>query len=355
MLAKCVPISACLVGLVVFAVACGRDNTASVRGSRVRALSEGDDDEQVAWGPWSPPVHLGPSVNSPFNDYHPAISPDGLSLYFTSDRPGGFGREDIWVSRRASIHDEWGEAQNLGPVVNAAGDSGTGVPSFSPDGHRMFFSSDRPGICGISGKARGLGAGGDLFVSYRVDTDDDFAWQAPRDLGCQINDPRYTQCGPTYFEDEETGVTSMYFCSPNRPDGLGDFDIYVSKLGEDGVFGPGVLVRELSSPFRDTRTAVRRDGLEIFVTSNRPGSIGTLDIWVSTRRSTEDPWSVPVNAGPIINAAGGRQGAPALSRDGTTMYFYAEGRPDSLGGRDLYVTQRRYLKSRDRDGSRGTD
>ena len=52
--------------------------------------AEGDDGE-IRWGPWSPPVNLGPVVNSKFNDRHPAISPSGLSLYITSDRPGGFG------------------------------------------------------------------------------------------------------------------------------------------------------------------------------------------------------------------------------------------------------------------------
>src|SRR5713226_1041346 len=62
---------------------------------------------------WSEPVNLGPVVNSEFNDQHPAISVDGLSLYISSDRPGGFGDMDIYVSHRASLDDDWGPPQNL--------------------------------------------------------------------------------------------------------------------------------------------------------------------------------------------------------------------------------------------------
>jgi hypothetical protein len=308
---------------------------------------DGDDDEgedesgdEHALGPfsdWSAPVNLGPVVNSRFDDHHPGISANGLSLYITSTRPGGsgIGTENIWVSQRESLHAPWGPPRNLGPVVNVPG-SNTGVPNLSPDGHRMFFNSNRPGGFGL----------GDLYVSYRDDTEDDFAWQSAVNLGPKINDRRYEQCAPTYFEDEERGVTSLYFCSFNRPppDGLGDYDIFVSTLGPDGMFGPGALVRELSSPFRDTRTALRSDGLEMFITSNRPGSIGKLDIWVSTRKTTSDPWSTPIDVGPVVNAKGVRQGAPALSADGTTMYFYSDSRPDGLGGRDLYVTTRTTLK-----------
>jgi ABC-type amino acid transport substrate-binding protein len=300
---------------------------------------DSDGDGAEALGPfsdWSAPVNLGPVVNSPFDDHHPAISANGLSIYITSTRPNGFGTENIWVSQREDVDAAWGPPRNLGPVVNVPG-SNTGVPNFSPDGHRMFFNSNRPG---------GFGRG-DLYVSFREDTDDDFGWQAAVNLGPKINEHRYEQCAPTYFEDEKSGLTSLYFCSFNRPppDGLGDYDIFVSILGSDGTFGPGVLVRELSSPFRDTRTALRSDGLEMFITSNRPGSIGKLDIWVSTRKTTSDPWSPPIDVGPVVNAKGGRQGAPALSADGTTMFFYADGRSDGLGGRDLYVTTRTKLKN----------
>ena len=89
------------------------------------------------------------------------------------------------------------------------------------------------------------------------------------------------------------------------------------------------------------RTAIRRDGLEMLVSSNRKGSIGTNDIWVSTRTTTSGAWSTPVNLGPPINS-GFSEGGSALSCDGTTMYFYST-RPGGFGGQDLYVSTRTQL------------
>src|SRR5438046_1146562 len=91
---------------------------------------------------WSPPV-LVPNVNSEFLDFGPAISRDGRSLYFSSNRPGGFGGVDIWVSRRARTKDAWGMPVNLGLTINTT--ALEAVPAFSRDGHWMFFGSDRPG------------------------------------------------------------------------------------------------------------------------------------------------------------------------------------------------------------------
>ncbi len=294
---------------------------------------------------WSEPVNLGPIVNSAFNDRHPAISPNGLSLYITSDRPGGLGGGifNIWASQRASLHDPWGPPKNLGPNINTPLGF---APDFSPDGHWLFFNGGAggPGLTFIA----------DIWVSHRKDTDDDFAWEPAVNLGPAINFPGLDTNAPTFFRDEETGITSIYFNSLLRKDGPGDFDIYVSTQREDtdergfvGTFGPAVLVPELCSPRRDTRTAIRRDGLEMFVTSNRVGSVPdlsgqpSLDLWVSTRKSTLDRWSTPVNLGPTINTAAAEAG-PALSRDGTTLYFYST-RPGGFGKEDLYVTTRTKL------------
>jgi len=302
-----------------------------------------DDDEPLgAFGPWSEPVNLGPKVNSEFLDSHPAISKSGLSLYITSSRPGGvngatnLGKiQEIWVAQRASLDDPWGEPRNLDafnsvPVINSPGYN-TGVPNFSTDGHLMFFNSPRPGGCG----------GADLYVSRRRNKRDDFGWQAPVNLGCTINSAA-DETAPTYFEDEETGTITLYFTS-TRLGGPGGNDLYVSTLGDDGSFGPAVLVPELNTSFNETRTAIRRDGLEMFIASNRPGGlapsgIGANDIWVSTRETTTDSWSTPVNLGRPVNSEF-EDGAPALSWDGTAMYFYSR-RPVGFGDRDLWATTR---------------
>jgi hypothetical protein len=291
---------------------------------------------------WSAPVNLGPVINSSSDDYHPAISANGLTLYFTSNRPGGFSQnEDIWVSLRASLQAAWGRPQHLGPNVNSA--FGTCCPNLSPDGHSLYFASNREG---------GTGSTYELWVSHRKNAHNDFGWEAPVNLGERIDTPADTSsgaCAPTYFEDEETGITSLYFCRNHG--GLGDFDIYVSMLRADGVFGHPALVWELSSPNRDTRTAIRRDGLEMFITSNRPGGFGALDLWVSTRETTLDAWSAPIDVGPTLNTPA-NDGGPALSCDGTTMYFYSD-RPGGFGGRDLYLSTRQRIGGEGSDGDRG--
>src|SRR5262245_62019716 len=181
---------------------------------------------------WSEPVNVGPLINTAFNDQHAAISKDGLSLYFTSNRPGGFGADDLWVSRRASAEDAWGAPQNLGSIINTA--AVEFAPALSRDGHLLFFHTDRPG---------GFG-GADIWASYREHTDDDFDWQPAVNLGSGVNSI-YDDAGPTYFEDDDTGITTLYFTSLNRPEGLGDWDVYSSVLGADGVFGAATLGVEL--------------------------------------------------------------------------------------------------------------
>ena len=66
------------------------------------------------------PTNLGPIVNGNKYDDKPCISADGLSLYFTSGRDGGYGYEDIWLCTRPTMDDPWGPAENVGPVVNSA-------------------------------------------------------------------------------------------------------------------------------------------------------------------------------------------------------------------------------------------
>jgi len=273
---------------------------------------------------WSKPVNLGPMINSELAESLPSISRNGLSLYFSSNRPRGFGRTDIWVSQRTGLDAPWGVSQNPGPNINTK--STDYAPNFSPDGYWMFFSSDRPGGCGSV----------DLWVAWRPDPEDDFGWGPPGNLGCIINTSEH-DITPAYFEEAETGIITLYFGSP-RPGGLGNYDLYASQLRRDLFFGSAALVWELSTPESDFHPAIRRDGLEMLLTSNRPGGSGGLDLWVSTRDTTRDAWSTPVNLGPLVNT-GAIEGGPALSADGTALYFYST-RPDGYGDFDLYVTYR---------------
>jgi hypothetical protein len=76
----------------------------------------------------------------------------------------------------------------------------------------------------------------------------------------------------------------------------------------------------------------------MFFDSNRPGSLGATDLWVATRQSTADPWSPPVNLGSAVNTSSGEL-RPSLSFDGTSLYFHSN-RSGSFGSVDIYVTTR---------------
>lgn len=274
---------------------------------------------------WSSPVNLGRVVNSTFNDQHPAVAPDGLSLYFVSDRPGGQGGFDLWVTQRDSPEDPWQEPFPLPSTVNSA--AAEFAPAFSPSGHLLFLGSDRPNGCGDR----------DLWVSFRKNKRDDLGWQTPVNLGCVINFEGFDD-GPTYVE-EDNGTVTLYFTSLNRPGGLGDFDIWASTMNADGTFGLPVNVSELNTLDRDTRTAIRRGGEELLLSSTRPGGVGALDIWMATRAEGALFWSVPVNLGSVVNSTA-NDGAPALSRDGRSLFFYSN-RAGGIGANDIWVSARR--------------
>ena len=272
---------------------------------------------------WSVPVNLGSVVNSAFNDVAPAISKDGLSLYFQSNRPGGVGGLDLWVSQRANVEDTWGVPVNLGPAVNSSATEG--APSFSRDGHWMFFNSNRPG-----------GQGGtDIWVTWRAHTHDDFGWQAPVNLGPAVNTAS-GDGGVSFLENDDAGEALIFFTS-NRPGGVGSGDIYVSALTADG-FGPAAVVPELSSLQDDMGPKVRFDGLEIFQFSIRAGSLGAYDLWVSERQTVFDTWSPPANLGSAVNSASNEL-TPYLSSD-RRLLFFASDRAGGVGATDLYVTTR---------------
>jgi hypothetical protein len=182
---------------------------------------------------WSAPVNLGSVINSTSSDQQPAISPDGLSLYFTSNRLPSLGGFDMFVSQRARVDDAWGPPVNLGPALNT--DSDEGNAAFSRDGRLLFFQSKRNG---------GLG-GIDIWFARRNNPRDDFDWQPAVNLGSGVNSS-VDDNGPTYFEDIARGTRQLYFGSA-RTGGPGGADIYVSAQSADGSFGSATLVTELSS------------------------------------------------------------------------------------------------------------
>jgi len=103
-------------------------------------------------GAWSAPINVGPPLNTQYNETYPILTADGLTVYFTSDRPGGLGGDDLCVSRRESTDAPWGEPENLAILNSPFNDS---LSVLSTSENIMYFHSDRPGGCGA----------GDLWMS----------------------------------------------------------------------------------------------------------------------------------------------------------------------------------------------
>lgn len=159
---------------------------------------------------WGEPYNVGQPVNSEFWESQPAISPDGRTLYFISNRPGGFGGYDIWKS---TITDDakWGPAINLGPEINTAFDENT--PYLHADGKTLYFSSN--GWPGFGNK--------DIYFSRQGN---DGKWQKSINIGYPINS----------FEDESGLVVSadgnLGLFSSNLKGGYGMQDIYSFGIPE---------------------------------------------------------------------------------------------------------------------------
>lgn len=183
---------------------------------------------------WGLPFNLGKQVNSLYWDSQPAISPDGSTLYFVSNRPGGYGSYDIWKSTLQS-DGYWSAAVNLGPEINTPYDEHT--PFLHPDGKTLYFSSD--GWPGMGNK--------DIFLSRM---DDNGKWAKPENIGYPIN---------TF--NEETGLIvspngTQGFFSSNLKGGFGDMDIYhfeipIAKRPLPITYVKGTVSDKLTGAFID--------------------------------------------------------------------------------------------------------
>lgn len=254
-----------------------------------------------------------PNLNTSFNDGCPILSPDGLSLYMATNRPGGLGGQDIWVARRDTVTSGWGEPVNLGAPVNSA------VDDFCPTpvrGKRLFFVSRRDD------------SNGDIYVTR----EDKGEWREPERLSADVNSAAQ-EWSPSYFEDE-AGNEVLYFSSTRA----GGQDIYASVN-----FGPAQAVAELNTASDDARPNVRRDGREIVFDSTRPGSLGGPDLWIATRGSTSSPWQPPEHLTAQSSAAPDTRAS--LSWDGTFMLF-GSARAGGEGAADIYVATRPRITGR---------
>jgi hypothetical protein len=281
----------------------------------------------AAWSPAQKIDEIGGNnseLNTPFLDGCPIQSPDGLSLYMASNRPGGVGGLDIWVAQRPSRADPWEAPENLGEPVNSAADDFCPTPI---RGGGLFFVSREalPGSCGMA----------DIYFTR---FEPRLGWREPQHLGCGPEGPNSAldEQGPSYVEVD--GRKLLYFSSGP--------DIYLSEKA-DGDFGPATPVAELNTAGSDIQPNVRKDGLEIVFASNeptRPGWLGGFDVFSATRDGIDEPFSAPVNLGDAVNTDL-NETRPSLSWDALTLLF---GRaPGPEGSTDIYVSTREKVTAAD--------
>ncbi len=248
------------------------------------------------------PTNLGPTVDSSGWELSPKTSADGLSLYFTSNRPGGYGLGDLWVATRETIDDDWGTPVNLGTTFNTSSwDEG---PCISTDELELYFTSQRLGLDFYN-----------LYVSTRTSKDE--PWGVPSNLGAVVND------GLAAFSDISTDGLSLYFTS-GRVGGFGHYDIYIlTRATKNDPWGePMNLGPPVNGPFEEATPDISANGLALFFCGVRPGGYGDYDLWVTTRPTTNENWGKPVNLGSEVNTAY-LEAAPHISGDGSTLYFHS--------------------------------
>lgn len=338
-------------GLIIplTALALGCDTKDGGRDPVGPALSEGPSLVQAAqFSDWTPAVRLesaGAPANHAFNteslDGCPFPSSDGKLFFMASNRPGGLGGIDIWVSLRANEAAPWGAPVNLGAPVNSAFNDF--CPTLDRDGERFFFVSNRPTWGPASAPSCG---GADMYVS-RLRHNAPF--DAPKNLGCAPGGPNSVGEEASPAPLLETGGGSVLFFSSTRAGGFsaephgaitGDQDVYISRL-TGGEYGPGELVPGINTASEEGQPNVSHDGRQIFFFSDRHGTLGLTDIYSATRVQTSAPWSTPVNLGPNVNSSAGET-RPSLTWHGTALYFGST-RAGGEGSTDIYVTTRQSL------------
>ncbi len=172
-------------------------------------------------GEWTKPSGIGAPINSTDWDSQPFISANGMAIIFSSNRPGGKGGKDLYISY-LSKENKWLEPQNLGSVINTSGDEET--PFLHADGRTLYFSSN--GHLSIGAK--------DLYMSR---LSDDGIWSEPVNLGYPIN----TEGDESSIYVELDGKSA--YISSDRDSGQGKLDIYQFVLNDSVQADPATYVK----------------------------------------------------------------------------------------------------------------
>ncbi len=237
------------------------------------------------------PERLNDSVNSPYKELRPLISPDGKELFFSRrNHPENVGGdnddEDIWVSKLDTVTGEWTKAVNLSKPLNNKHPNF--VSAITPDGKSVML------VLGNKYNENGKMAAG-VSISTRIED----GWSEPKNFEIE-NDYNYSPKA-NYFIANNRKVLIL---SVERDDSYGDRDLYVSFLREDSTWsepvnmGPSInTAAEESSPY------LAADDKTLYFSSKGFSGYGKDDLFISRRIDDSwTNWTVPQNLGPDINS-----------------------------------------------------
>lgn len=194
---------------------------------------------------WSTPENFGATINTPAFEGMPALSPDNRELYFVSDRPGGYGGLDIWVSKFEN--GLWQMPRNLGPLINTAGNET--APFIHVDNNTLYFASN--GLPGMGGT--------DLYYCRRIN---DTAWSKPQNMGFPFN----TSC-------DENSMCITYdgkraFIASDRDSAAGNFDLYEVAMKSESKPTPVAIIKGYTY---DSISKVRLTSTSIYINDPKTG------------------------------------------------------------------------------------
>jgi len=244
----------------------------------------------------APEIFAPGIVSLGFHEHNIAISPDGREIFFVT-ASADFSRYLIMTTR------EENGAWTMPEVAPFSGGRNDGAPSFSPDGKRLYFSSRRPRPAG--------GAPGEDFDIWYVERRGG-SWTEPVNLGGPVNTGQ-NEVNPSVASDG-----TIYF---QRIEKLGtlDWDLYRSS-SKDGAYGPPEkLPAPVNTEANEAGPFIAPDGSYLLFQSNRPGSYGIMDIYV-TYPTGDGGWSEPANLGETVNTRYSDWG-PVVSPDGQYLFF----------------------------------
>ncbi|MHC4580569.1 MAG: hypothetical protein ACYS14_03875 [Planctomycetota bacterium] len=214
--------------------------------------------------PWEEPVNLGPIVNSSSNEGGASIPADGLELFFSSNRPGGYGGIDIWVTTRKTIGDDWGTPLNLGSTVNSSANEV--APFISADGLQLYFMDwgvRRPG-----------GYGGiDIWLTTRTTRDDE--WGVPVNLGPPVNSSAHER----YPSISADGLALFFGSTRSGGYGLGDLYVTTRVTTEDPWGEPVNVGPSVNTSGWDDGPSISADGSTLYFVTDQRGGYGGYDMW----------------------------------------------------------------------------